>query len=82
MHDPAFVGGAEDGSGHPGAVDRGAGGAAFAVGFVGRKQRLAVEVQSGAVGAVNAHQALDWKTPAEVYWAGVQERAIHLKQLA
>jgi len=28
------------------------------------------------------HQALDWKTPAEVYWGGVQERAIHLKQLA
>jgi len=28
------------------------------------------------------HQTLDWKTPAEVYWASEMEREIHLKQLA
>jgi len=27
------------------------------------------------------HQVLDRKTPTEIYWRGVQERAIHLKQL-
>ena len=42
VHGPAFVEGGEDGGGHGGAVDRGSGCAAFAVGFVAGKQGLAV----------------------------------------
>ena len=57
VHGPAFVEGAEDGGGHGGAVDRGARGAAFAVGFVRREQRLAVEVNGVTVVAVNAENA-------------------------